>query len=686
MKKLRKGFTIVELVIVIAVIAILTAILVPTFVHLSKKAKTASDQSLVANLNTALKMEQAETGKSPSTMHEAVESLYNYGFVLENLITKSEDDLVYSLEENKFYLTKDVEEGYKYWHLYDSPSKVPANQTWSIYATAGDWTDFSDVSVGFDVGECYVKEVNYVNSTNSKRDVLIRTDAASTTLKVNGYVDPSDATKGDVVTHYGYAGALNVIKCATGSYHENGKVSFAEISKGRIVLESASEIEHIHINKKDSSSFDTVVVEDKGAEALPQAITRDEVTLESGSVDVVKVVASGTEEVIKVYAAGSTGTTEKTETQNTNVESSLGQLVLDNGSGSKALDADEKFDAKDAVASEAVTEEFESDPLNASYVARIGQTGYLKLNSAIQAATDGKTVVLLQDVEFEGITGNNRLFITKSITLDGNYHTVTAHGRGFGIRTQKVTFKNITIDNSDASARCIDTRGGTDSYPAVEELNLYNVYLSTPGSGTLQPLTIGGNQSYKMKVNIENSLLMTNRNGNTGYTIITYNPVDMTIKNSEIAGWACLYMKGVDSSYGSKGSSVTIKDSKLSSLNKYSGSSDNFGTIVFEDRDITVDIVDSELRASALYVSQKLVVFSAASATNICTGTSVSISGNSTVTYGVLVGFGQTSQGYTGGEDCTFEISGGRFDNNPSNYVAEGKTATQQSDGTWIVQ
>lgn len=50
----RKGFTIVELVIVIAVIAILAGVLMPTFASVVKKATIAYDTSLVKNRNTAL--------------------------------------------------------------------------------------------------------------------------------------------------------------------------------------------------------------------------------------------------------------------------------------------------------------------------------------------------------------------------------------------------------------------------------------------------------------------------------------------------------------------------------------------------------------------------------------------------------------------------------------------------------
>ena len=49
MKKMKKGFTIVELVIVIGVIAILSAILIPTFVNLTEKANGAKAKQEVAD-------------------------------------------------------------------------------------------------------------------------------------------------------------------------------------------------------------------------------------------------------------------------------------------------------------------------------------------------------------------------------------------------------------------------------------------------------------------------------------------------------------------------------------------------------------------------------------------------------------------------------------------------------------
>ena len=60
MKKMKKGFTIVELVIVIGVIAILSAILIPTFVNLTTKANKAKAAQEVADAYTVYLLDAAD--------------------------------------------------------------------------------------------------------------------------------------------------------------------------------------------------------------------------------------------------------------------------------------------------------------------------------------------------------------------------------------------------------------------------------------------------------------------------------------------------------------------------------------------------------------------------------------------------------------------------------------------------
>ena len=75
----KKGFTIVELVIVVAVIAILAAVLIPTFSGIIAKANLSADQQAVRNMNIAL---AAETNK-PSNIIDAAAILAKAGFNTE---------------------------------------------------------------------------------------------------------------------------------------------------------------------------------------------------------------------------------------------------------------------------------------------------------------------------------------------------------------------------------------------------------------------------------------------------------------------------------------------------------------------------------------------------------------------------------------------------------------------------
>ena len=50
----KRGFTIVELTIVVSVIAILSAVLIPTFAGIIKRSKISSDEQAVRNMNTVL--------------------------------------------------------------------------------------------------------------------------------------------------------------------------------------------------------------------------------------------------------------------------------------------------------------------------------------------------------------------------------------------------------------------------------------------------------------------------------------------------------------------------------------------------------------------------------------------------------------------------------------------------------
>ena len=129
MHKSKKGFTIVELVIVIAVIAILAAVLIPTFSNLVKKANIANDTALAKNLNTSLVADEAANGK-PVDFSKVLSVLRADGYIVENLNpTTAGHFFVWESESNQILL---VDEQYKV--VYSSKDLTDAtdsiNSTW----------------------------------------------------------------------------------------------------------------------------------------------------------------------------------------------------------------------------------------------------------------------------------------------------------------------------------------------------------------------------------------------------------------------------------------------------------------------------------------------------------------------------------------------------------------------------
>lgn len=144
-KRLKKAFTITELVIVIAVVAILAAVLIPTFSNIIKKANESADTQTIVNMNHILNAEQILDGK-PDTMEEAVLVIEQGGYKVENLTPTTDGyDIVWDEENNRLaLLDKDGKTVYceteltaqkeKIWKITE---QVPANDGYSYYLAPG---------------------------------------------------------------------------------------------------------------------------------------------------------------------------------------------------------------------------------------------------------------------------------------------------------------------------------------------------------------------------------------------------------------------------------------------------------------------------------------------------------------------------------------------------------------------
>lgn len=234
----KKGFTIVELVIVIAVIAILAAVLIPTFANLVEKANESKDTQLIRNLNVALRLENTD-GEKYSTAHAAVSAAAKGGFELSAIAASQDgnyilwdaskqcfayyngDEVVYAPE------TGDGEETQRInlWKITDNLD----DDGFSVYYTGKETT--VSTTVGFDAGSSNISEITYTGTGTA--NVIIRTNGGS--FNVN-----NASTE---VYHYGSAATVTLTSVKT--YHECGTATTMNAYNSAVVIEKGAIVQKI---------------------------------------------------------------------------------------------------------------------------------------------------------------------------------------------------------------------------------------------------------------------------------------------------------------------------------------------------------------------------------------------------------------------------------------------------------
>ena len=253
----KKGFTIVELIIVIAVIAVLAAVLIPTFSNLIQKANEAKDTALVSNLNKAVAMDTT----SHDTMYDVLkvaEDVAGINVAKINAAANSNEILwdstnkcfVYSVNGTIKYIpdtkTKDVAGDYDYWKLSSNQEDI-AEGKYSIYWTGENLTETVTATTGFDAGEAEIANIEYTGVQNAK------VANPSVTIRTNGGKLTVNAPQ-DTVAHYGKVNGVQITAVYGNSYHEHGEVvGNIELANGRVVMESGSSAAAIKITAEESA-------------------------------------------------------------------------------------------------------------------------------------------------------------------------------------------------------------------------------------------------------------------------------------------------------------------------------------------------------------------------------------------------------------------------------------------------
>ena len=183
-KSNKKGFTIVELVIVIAVIAILAAVLIPTFSSLTKRANLSSDKQAVREMNMALAADEALHGK-PTDIETVMKVLANAGYNSDNWVCLTAGYEVYWFkEDNRLVLYNAAEAAVEYPTEYDAKIMTDAKNHFFLYNENNQTAIKMDIGLGNSTGSS-----NYNKLTNGKGqnlDSLVSSATASeqTSLQV----------------------------------------------------------------------------------------------------------------------------------------------------------------------------------------------------------------------------------------------------------------------------------------------------------------------------------------------------------------------------------------------------------------------------------------------------------------------------------------------------------------------
>ncbi len=262
-----------ELVIVIAVIAVLAAVLIPTFANIIQRANESNDISVARNMNTILATEQIG-GEAPSNMEEVTYILTQNGYKLENLTPTADGNIfVWDSATNRLiYVSGETGEVlYSENNAYATISDIPNTAYVTVHNVdeIKDWAERSGkdgisfyFAANIDVGTleftkpCSIDTGTYtLTGTVNYTNVTTSTDSA---VNIEGNIDKVVINSPNgTFENYANIDTVEIEAVDSNSYHEYGYVKTLTVNatSGKVVIEDTGMVDMLNVQSGVTTSI-----------------------------------------------------------------------------------------------------------------------------------------------------------------------------------------------------------------------------------------------------------------------------------------------------------------------------------------------------------------------------------------------------------------------------------------------
>ena len=472
-KSRKRGFTILELIIVIAVIAILAAVAIPTFAGVVRKARVSAKTQMAKSINTILTVEEITDGR-PKSMYDAIKVMSENGFDIGELSLDDDLLLAWVQGDNRIAVVDD-EFNSVYTHngaalpddkvlIWQVVNEIPSESATSIYLADGFAEENISVSVGVDVGDNLdIKSIIYTDDDAEIKSILLRANGNATVTDINNNSDDISLL-----------GASHSSSLHSSEINETNRLSIYEsltefsLYNGNAVIRSGASVETVRLLSEKQESI-SMTVEDGNMVIVGEDFT---LIIESGS-HVGNIVDPDGNKFVFSGDDGNGGNTEggdTTEPDDTKPDEPKPEPEVPNPYyGFKVFDTSK---LRTDTGKEAYIVDYESTDEDSKYVSLLMAINKSKL------VEDGFAYIILlkNQPENVGVPPQYVINIEKNIILDLNGYVMSNNTYG----EEKIIVKNgghlKLIDTSESGKGEVSALGETRSAIEVEANSALTVY------------------------------------------------------------------------------------------------------------------------------------------------------------------------------------------------------------------